>query len=453
MNILILGAGQVGSTTATQLAKEEDNEVTVVDIDAEKLTKLASRVDLQTIEGNAAYPETLRQSGAETADMLIAVTSSDEVNMIACQIASTLFDTPTKIARIRAQEYSENKALFSRSNIPVDHYINPEQLVTDHIAELILHPGAFQVLDFANGQVRMVGVRAKQQGFLVGQPIKFLHTHLGNEQVRIAAVYRDGESIEPEGDTIIKKDDEVFFIAAREDIDYMIAEFIQSQEKAEKVIIAGGGGIGLKLALQLETTCQVKVIERSKARAKKIAELAEDSIILVGDAADDSLLLEESIETTDVFVALTNSEEANILSSMLAKKLGCKKAMALINKASYSGLIETGSIDIAISPQQITIGSLLTHVREGDVVKVHSLKRGNAEALEAIAHKNMSQVVGKTVEEIKLPKGAFITAVLSSSGVLKTLHHSTIIESNDHVIVFITDREQIADVEGLFEED
>ena len=451
MNILILGAGQVGSTTATQLAKEEDNEVTIVDLDPEKLTKLASRVDLQTIEGNAAYPETLRQSGAETADMLIAVTSSDEVNMIACQIASTLFDTPTKIARIRAQEYSENKALFSRSNIPVDHYINPEQLVTDHIAELILHPGAFQVLDFANGQVRMVGVRAKQQGFLVGQPIKFLHTHLGNEQVRIAAVYRDGESIEPEGDTIIKKDDEVFFIAAREDIDYMIAEFIQSQEKAEKVIIAGGGGIGLKLALQLDKTCQVKVIERSKARAKKIAELAEDSIILVGDAADDSLLLEESIETTDVFVALTNSEEANILSSLLAKKLGCKKAMALVNKASYSGLIETGSIDIAISPQQITIGSLLSHVREGDVVKVHSLRRGNAEALEAIAHEHAgSKVVGKMLDEIKLPKGAFITAVLSSSGALKTLHHSTIIEPDDHVIVFITDRERIADVENLF---
>ena len=453
MNILILGAGQVGSSTATQLAKEEDNEVTVVDIDPEKLTKLGSRVDLQTIEGNAAYPEILKQSGAETADILIAVTSSDEVNMIACQIASTLFNTPKKIARIRAQEYSENRALFSKSNIPVDYYINPEQLVSEHVAELILHPGAFQVLDFANGLVRMVGVRPKQQGFLVGQPIKSLHKHLGNEQVRIAAVYRDGGSIDPDGDTVIKKDDEVFFISAREDIDYMISEFIQRQERVEKIIIAGGGSIGLKLALKLETTNQVKVIERSKAQAKKIAELLEDAIVLVGDAADDSLLLEESIETTDVFVALTNSEEANILSSMLAKKLGCKKAMALVNKASYSGLIETGSIDIAISPQQITIGSLLTHVREGDVVKVHSLKRGNAEALEAIAHKNMSQVVGKTVEEIKLPKGAFITAVLSSSGDLKTLHHSTIIEPDDHVIVFITDRERIADVEGLFEED
>ena len=450
MNILILGAGQVGSTTATQLAKEEDNEVTIVDIDPEKLTKLGRRVDLQTIEGNASYPEVLKQSGAETADMLIAVTSSDEINMIACQIASTLFNTPKKIARIRAPEYSNNKALFSKSNIPVDYYINPEQLVTEHIAELILHPGAFQVLDFANGLVRMVGVRAKQQGFLVGQPIKFLHKHLGNEQVRIAAVYRDGESIDPDGDTVIKKDDEVFFIAAREDIDYMISEFIQSQERVEKIIIAGGGGIGLKLASKLETTNQVKVIERSKARAKKIAELVEDTIVLVGDAADDSLLLEESIETTDVFVALTNSEEANILSSMLAKKLGCKKAMALVNKVSYSGLIETSSIDIAISPQQITIGSLLTHVREGDVVKVHSLKRGNAEALEAIAHENMSQVVGKTVEEIKLPKGAFITAVLSSSGDLKTLHHSTVIEPDDHVIVFITDRERIADVEKLF---
>ena len=451
MNILILGAGQVGSSTATQLAKEEDNEVTVVDIDPEKLTKLGSRVDLQTIQGNAAYPETLKQSGAETADMLIAVTSSDEVNMVACQIASTLFDTPKKIARIRAQEYSQNKALFSKSNIPVDYYINPEQLVTEHIAELILHPGAFQVLDFANGRVRMVGVRAKQQGFLVNQPIKSLHEHLGNEQVRIAAVYRDGDSIDPDGDTIIKKDDEVFFIAAREDIDFMISEFIQSQERVRKVMIAGGGSIGLKLASKLETTNQIKVIERSKARAKKIAELLEDAIVLVGDAADDNLLLEESIETTDVFVALTNSEEANILSSMLAKKLGCKKAMALINKASYSGLIETGSIDIAISPQQITIGSLLTHVREGDVVKVHSLKRGNAEALEAIAHEHKgSKVVGQMIENIKLPKGAFITAVLSSSGDLKTLHHTTVIEPDDHVIVFITDREKIADVEKLF---
>ena len=451
MNILILGAGQVGSSTATQLAKEEDNEVTVVDIDPEKLTKLGSRVDLQTIEGNAAYPETLKQSGAETTDMLIAVTSSDEVNMVACQIASTLFDTPKKIARIRAQEYSQNKALFSKSNIPVDYYINPEQLVTEHIAELILHPGAFQVLDFADGRVRMVGVRAKQQGFLVNQPIRSLHKHLGNEQVRIAAVYRDGESIDPDGDTIIKKDDEVFFIAAREDIDYMISEFIQSQERVRKVMIAGGGGIGMKLASKLEITNQVKVIERSKARAKKIAELVEDTIVLVGDAADDNLLLEESIETTDVFVALTNSEEANILSSMLAKKLGCKKAMALINKASYSGLIETGSIDIAISPQQITIGSLLTHVREGDVVKVHSLKRGNAEALEAIAHEHKgSKVVGQMIENIKLPKGAFITAVLSSSGDLKTLHHTTVIEPDDHVIVFITDREKIADVEKLF---
>ena len=297
----------------------------------------------------------------------------------------------------------------------------------------------------------MVGVRAKQQGFLVNQPIKSLHEHLGNEQVRIAAVYRGGDSIDPEGDTVIKKDDEVFFIAAREEIDYMISEFIQSQEKVRKVMIAGGGGIGLKLASKLETTNQIKVIERSKARAKKIAELLEDAIVLVGDAADDNLLLEESIETTDVFVALTNSEEANILSSMLAKKLGCKKAMALINKASYSGLIETGSIDIAISPQQITIGSLLTHVREGDVVKVHSLKRGNAEALEAIAHEHKgSKVVGQMIENIKLPKGAFITAVLSSSGDLKTLHHTTVIEPDDHVIVFITDREKIADVEKLF---
>jgi|TARA_B110000263_G_scaffold59560_1_gene51063 trk system potassium uptake protein TrkA len=452
MNILILGAGQVGSTTAAQLAKEENNDVTVVDVDPEKLDKLASKSDLRVIEGNASYPKTLKAAGADSADMLIAVTSSDEVNMVACQIVSTLFNTQTKIARIRAAAYTDRPELFSENDIPVDFAISPEDLITDYIIEVIQHPGAFQVLDFAGGKIRMVGVKTKQQGFLVDNPIRHLHDHLGNEKVRIAAIYREGLMIAPEGDTIIRKGDEVYFIAAPEDIDHMITEFNPDQEKARNIVIAGGGRIGLRLASKLEDDNHVKLIEKSTARAKKLSEILESTIVLKGDSSDDALLKEENIDNNDVFVATTNSEEANILSAMVAKKMGSKKVMALINKDSFSGLMETDSIDIAISAEQITVSSLLSHIRKGDVVKVHSLKRGGAEALEAIAHSHEnSNVVGKMVGDINLPEGSFITAIVSSQGEIKTVHHTTFIEEDDHVVVFIDNRDTITEIETIFE--
>jgi trk system potassium uptake protein TrkA len=452
MNILILGAGQVGSTTAAQLAKEENNDVTVVDVDPEKLDKLASKSDLRVIEGNASYPKTLKAAGADSADMLIAVTSSDEVNMVACQIVSTLFNTQTKIARIRAAAYTGRPELFSENDIPVDFAISPEDLITDYIIEVIQHPGAFQVLDFAGGKIRMVGVKTKQQGFLVDNPIRHLHDHLGNEKVRIAAIYREGLMIAPEGDTIIRKGDEVYFIAAPEDIDHMITEFNPDQEKARNIVIAGGGRIGLRLASKLEDDNHVKLIEKSTARAKKLSEILESTIVLKGDSSDDALLKEENIDNNDVFVATTNSEEANILSAMVAKKMGSKKVMALINKDSFSGLMETDSIDIAISAEQITVSSLLSHIRKGDVVKVHSLKRGGAEALEAIAHSHEhSNVVGKMVGDINLPEGSFITAIVSSQGEIKTVHHTTFIEEDDHVVVFIDNRDTITEIETIFE--
>ena len=452
MNILILGAGQVGSTTAAQLAKEENNDVTVVDVDPEKLDKLASKSDLRVIEGNASYPKTLKAAGADSADMLIAVTSSDEVNMVACQIVSTLFNTQTKIARIRAAAYTDRPELFSENDIPVDFAISPEDLITDYIIEVIQHPGAFQVLDFADGKIRMVGVKTKQQGFLVDNPIRHLHDHLGNEKVRIAAIYREGLMIAPEGDTIIRKGDEVYFIAAPEDIDHMITEFNPDQEKARNIVIAGGGRIGLRLASKLEDDNHVKLIEKSTARAKKLSEILESTIVLKGDSSDDALLKEENIDNNDVFVATTNSEEANILSAMVAKKMGSKKVMALINKDSFSGLMETDSIDIAISAEQITVSSLLSHIRKGDVVKVHSLKRGGAEALEAIAHSHEhSNVVGKMVGDINLPEGSFITAIVSSQGEIKTVHHTTFIEEDDHVVVFIDNRDTITEIETIFE--
>ena len=452
MNILILGAGKVGSSTAAQLANKEDDEVTVVDIDPDKLEKLSGIADLRVVEGNASHPETLEKAGAESADILIAVTSSDEINIVACQIASSLFKTETKIARIRASEYTERPELFLKNGLEVDFTISPEDLITDYIIEVIDHPGAFQVLDFADGKIRMVGVKTKPQGFLVDNPISSLHDHLGNEKVRIAAIYRDAEMIAPEGETVIKAGDEVYFIAAPEDIDHMITEFNQDQEKATNIVIAGGGKIGLKLASKLEENNSVKIIEKSTARAKVLAEQLDTAIVLKGDSSDDALLKEENIENNDVFVATTNSEEANILSAMVAKKMGSKKVMALINKDSFSGLMETDSIDIAISAEQITISALLSHVRKGDVVKVHSLKRGNAEALEAVAHRHdASQVVGKSVEDIVLPLGAFITAIVSNSGEIKAVHHTTVIDPDDHVVVFIDNRDTITEIETIFD--
>lgn len=452
MKILILGAGQVGSSAAYHLSREEANEVTVVDMRPDVLRELQDRLDIRTVVGHAAYPDVLERAGAHDADIVVALTDSDETNMVACQVAYTGFHTPTKIARIRAAEYMNAKDLFTQDAIPIDVRISPEQLVCEYVEQLILYPGASQVLDFADGRVRLVGARADSDGLLVGQRIATLKEHIPNTEARIAAIYRDGKAMLPEGDTVIQEGDEIFFIADRKDIRVFMSEMRKLEDPVRRVVIAGGGNIGVRLALALEQTNQVKIIERDPLRARQISEQLNKAIVLVGDAADEELLLEENIDNVDVFCALTNSEEANILSSMLAKRLGAHKVMALINRASYVDLVEAGSIDIAISPQQITIGSLLAHVRRGDVVKVHSLRRGAAEAIEAIAHgqKEDSKVVGRAIEDIDLPKGAAIVALVRGEQVI-IAHHDTILETDDHVILFLTDRRKIESLETLFQ--
>ena len=452
MKILILGAGQVGSSAAYHLSREEANEVTVVDMRPEVLRELQDRLDIRTVVGHAAYPDVLHRAGANDADIVVALTDSDETNMVACQVSYTQFHTPTKIARIRAAEYMNAKKLFAQDAIPIDVRISPEQLVCEYIEQLILYPGASQVLDFADGRARLVGVIADRDGLLVGQRIATLKDHIPNTEGRIAAIYRQGKAMLPDGDTVIQEDDEVFFIADRKDIRVFMSEMRRLEDPVRRVVIAGGGNIGVRLALALEQTNQVKIIERDLTRAKAISEQVSKAIVLVGDAADEELLLEENVDNVDVFCALTNSEEANILSSMLARRLGAHKVMALINRPSYVDLVESGNIDIAISPQQVTIGSLLAHVRRGDVVKVHSLRHGAAEAIEAIAHGSAdeSRVVGRTIEEINLPPGSAIVALVRDDRVI-IAHHDTIIETDDHVILFMTDRRKIDRIEQLFQ--
>ncbi|HEX7416582.1 MAG TPA: Trk system potassium transporter TrkA [Steroidobacteraceae bacterium] len=454
MKIVILGAGQVGRTAAYHLSREEANEVTVVDTNEDVLRELQDRLDVRTVAGNAAYPSVLEAAGVPDADIMVALTNSDEVNMMACEVAYTLYRTPTKIARIRSAEYTSHPRLFSDEALSVDVWISPEQLVTEYVERLIRYPGALQVLDFADGRVRLVGLRARKGGLLVGRELRQLREHIPDVEARVVAVYRSGRNILPQGSTVVEDGDEVFFLAARDDIRRVMSQLRKLDDPVRRVVIAGGGNIGFALAKMLDKQHQVKLIERDRKRARRVSELLENTIVLNGDAADEELLVEENIDSADVFAALTNSEEANILSAMLAKRLGANKVMALINRPAYAELMESGSIDIAISPQTITIGSLLAYVRRGDVVRVHSLRRGSAEALEAIVHgdERSSRVVGRRVEQIPLPEGTLIGAIVREHQVIMA-HHDTLVQCDDHVILFLTDRRHVEQVERLFSRD
>jgi trk system potassium uptake protein TrkA len=461
VKIIILGAGQVGRTAAYHLAREEANDVTVVDVDDELLRDLQDRIDIRTVQGNAASPKTLELAGAGDADMIVALTNSDEVNVVACQVAWSLFGTRTKIARIRQQAFSRRSELFvstegepptQLSGFAVDMYVSPEESVTAYIDRLIRYPGALQVVDFADGRVRLVGLRAIKGGLLVGQPIRAIRQHIPNVDARVAAIYRGGHSVDPEGDTVVEHNDEVFFIAATDDIRNVMAEMRKAEDPVKRVVIAGGGNIGFRLAQRLEEdNHHVKLIERSPARARKISEQLRSTIVLNGDAADEALLVEENIDSMDVFCALTNSEEANILSALLAKQLGAHRVMALITRPAYADLMQSGPIDVAISPQTVTIGSLLAYVRRGDVVQVHSLRGGTAEGMETVAHGSRGgKVVGRMVEDIKLPEGARIITVVRGEQVIMA-HHDTVIEAGDHVILFLADKRHVEQVERLFQ--
>jgi trk system potassium uptake protein TrkA len=451
VKIIILGAGQVGVTVADNLASEA-NDITIVDLDPQRLRSLQDHLDLRTVMGCASHPDVLRKAGAEDADLVLAVTNSDETNMIACQVAYTLFHTPTKIARVRSIEYLNHPELFRQEALPIDVLISPEQLVTDSIQRLIETPGALQVLDFADGRVRLVAVKAYYGGPLVGHALRELPQRMPGIDTRVAAIFRHGRAIVPEGDTVIEADDEVFYIAASEHIHDVVRELRKLDKPVRRVILAGGGNIGRRLASGLESNYSVKLIERNMDSARALSETLDKTIVLQGDAADEDLLREENIDTTDVFCAVTNDDQINILSAMLAKRMGARKVMALINRSAYVDLVQSGIVDIAISPQQTTISSLLAHVRRADVVVAHSLRRGAAEAIEAVAHgdSTTSKVVGRTVEQIKLPPGTTIDAVVRGEEVI-IAHHDTRIEADDHVILFLIDKKYVTDVEKIFQ--
>lgn len=452
MKIIILGAGQVGGSMAHMLASES-NDITVVDTNSLLLRELKDKLDINTVTGHASHPNILRQAGAEDADLVIAVTNNDDTNMIACQVAYTLFHVPTKMARIRSQQYlAHREELFAQDVMPVDVLISPEQLVRDYIENLIQYQGALQVLDFADSRVQLVVAKASLGTPMVGHQLRSLQEHIPDIQTKVVAIYRRGEAIFPTGNTLVEVGDEVFFLSDKKDIRSILSEFHHCDRPVHNIMLAGGGHIGSLLAAKLEQKYHVKVIERDSAQIKYLSDKLDKSLILRGDVADRELLLEEQIEAMDVFCAITNDDEANILSAMLAKKLGAKKVMSIINRPAYVELAESNLIDIAIAPRQVTIGSLLAHVRRGDVVAVHSLRRGAAEAIEAVAHgdRRTSKVVGRKIGKLPLPKGANIGAVVRGDEMIINQPEMEI-QAEDHLIIFLADKKNLPEIERLFQ--
>ncbi len=451
MKIIILGAGQVGGNLAESLVAE-NNDITVVDLDDGRLALLQDRFDLRTVHGHAAHPSVLKQAGAEDADMLVAVTQSDETNLVACRIASTLFNVPTRIARIRSNDFLGLPAAILAEQFGVDDVISPEQEVTDTLRRLMEHPEALQVLDFADGKVRLIAVRAYHGGPLVGHELQDIKRHMPNLECRIPAIYRRDRGIVPTGITVIEPGDEVFFLARKADIPLVMRELRRIERPVRKVMIAGGGNIGRRLAARIEREYDIKVIDHNKTVSKLLAEQLHHTLVLQGDATDEELLEQENISSMDVFCALTNDDEDNIMSALLAKRMGAHRVIALINRSAYVDLVQGGQIDIAISPAQATVGPLLSKIRRGDMVAVHSLRRGAAEVLEVAVHGDVktSRVVGRRIGEIDLPEGSTIAAIIRHSDVI-IAHHDTLIEAEDHLILFALNKRIIPKVEKLLQ--
>ncbi|MDR9498363.1 MAG: Trk system potassium transporter TrkA [Hydrogenovibrio sp.] len=456
MNIIILGAGQVGSSLAELLAKE-NNDVTVVDLDRTHLQRLQDRLDIRTVNGHASNPDILNQAGLEEADMLIAATQVDDTNIVACQLAHIMHKTPTKIARVRSSSYLDHPELFDRklntNAIPINVLISPESLVKDYILQLISYPGSLQVVDFAEGRVRLVAMRAYSGGLLVGKKIREIKHYLPESaHNRVVAIYRRDEVVIPTGNVTIQVGDEVFFLAEPDSIPMIVQELRRDKLRPSRnIMIAGGGNIGFNLAKELEKQHQVKIVDHNITQARQISESLERTIVINGDVSDRDLLLEENIDEIDLFVAVTNSDEANIISGMMAKKLGVRRVIALVNNQSYVDLIHLNSIDVALSADQITTSRLLHYMRQADTVKAFTLRRGAAEAMEVIVHgsENTSDLIGRKISEIRWPMDITIGCIIRDDKV-KFAHRDLTIEAEDHVILFLNDRTRAAEVTERF---
>lgn len=450
MRILILGAGRTGTSVVEALAGET-NEIIVVDDNEARLETLKERVNITTVVGNAAYPHILELAGVDHADLVIAVTDRDETNMLACAIIKKLYSRPKTIARIRAIDYLKNTNLFGPNGIPIDIVISPEQSVMESIRNLIELPGVLHISDFANGLVRLFSVKVAADGFLTGKKIKTLKGRLTEGKIRVVAIFRNGIAIPTNGEAEIITDDEVFFFAPRREVRRLLKDLECLEKPLKRIIIAGGGHIGKRLALALEKDHYVKIIELDPKRARKIANELDRTIVLQGDCGDEILLLEESIDKTDLFCAITDNDGINIISASLAKAHGARKVICILNHLSYNKLLPGTGIDLAVLPYVETLGGILKHVRQCDTAQVSLLRNGTAEAIEAVAHlgNGENSVVGHKVDTISLPEGIVLGALIRNNEVI-SIHHDTLFEEDDHVIMFTLEKKLVPYIEEKF---
>jgi trk system potassium uptake protein len=478
MNILILGAGRVGESVAESLASEA-NDITIIDTDPARLAALQDRLDLKGVAGNGIQPSVLREAGIEDADLFIACAPMDETNLVACKVAHHMFNVPTTIARIRSPEFQDDAPMTrERDGFAVDQVICPEESVTRTIRKLIEYPEALQVLEFCQGLLSLVAVRAVAGGPLVQHALAEIPQLAPGAEMRIVAIYRQDNALtELTGATRIEAGDEVFVLAATERLRHVLGALRKMDRPVKRVMIAGGGKVGLRLARQLRGEVQMKIVETNRARCDYLAtELPGDVLILNGDSTDEELMADENVQDMDLFLALTSDDEDNIMACLLAKRMGARRVLALINRKAYADLVQGTTIDIALSPSHAVIGELLAYVRRGDVEAVHSLRRGAAEALEAVVRgdKGSCRMAGRRIEEVTLPRGVQIGAIVRGLPVpgeedssalgdkradrdrpatpeVIIAHHDTVVQTGDRVIVFMPSKKQVREVEKLFQ--
>ena len=479
MKILILGCGQVGSAIAEELAAMPSNDVTIVDTDEQALKNIASRLDVQTLVGNAASPVLLEQAGAPDTDMLLALTRSDETNLVACKLAATLFNIPQRIARVRNsayQEYGEtdqdpDTLSASLKAFDITDSIHPEHLLTEHVAGLLSYVRALQVLPFAHDKVRMVVAEAKADDWLVGKSLVQINAQLGETlDCQISAIYRNTRLIVPQPETVIEEGDEIAFMVDSKHMAAVMYVLFEYNQSNHRVMIAGGGNVGFRLAKKMEHKLNIKITEEDAQRAeaqmkivkdlkkwidlyREVHEQLDNTLVLYGSATDESLLTREYINEIDVFCALTNDDENNIMAGLLAKNLGAKRVISVINRARYVDLLTGNQLDIIVSPHQITIGSVLAHVRRGDIAAIYPLRRGAAEVIEAVVHgdRATSSLVGRRVDEVKWPSTCHIAAIVRGDEVIMGRHHDQILADGDRLVLFVSRRRVSRELEKLIQ--
>ncbi len=440
MKFIICGAGQVGSAIARYLAAG-DNDVTVVDQSSVLAQTLGNNLDVQTVVGFASHPDVLERAGCADADMIIAVTQADEVNMIACQVAHSLFNVPTKIARVRNQSYLQPiwADLFSRDNMPIDVIISPEMEVARAINRRLHVPGAFDTILLADGKVRVVGVHCGDACPIINTPLRQLTVLFPNLNILIVAIIRDGRPIVPTSDDQMLPGDDVYFVVDNRHLRRALGAFGQEEPEARRIVIIGGGNVGLFVAQGIEAEnsgVTAKIIEIDPERAKFAAQALRHTVVLNGDALDLEILTEANVGAAEAVVAVTNDDEVNILASLLAKRQGSKRVLTLVNKTTFDSLIPTLGIDAVVSPRAITVSTILQHVRRGRIRSVHSLREGFAEIIEADALET-SGIVNKPLSEINLPAGIIIGAIVRDDEVMIP-RPDTRIQVRDRVVLLAT---------------